>query len=295
MSDEQLMGVAARLATSLESLAALAAHIRVETEGLRPEPEVRELLRRIAGELVGADASLDGSQPIVGLTQTLLGQAGELVAQPDRPAGWVHTDERLLQGTGRMSMAIAPVIAGAAPGLAGLSARLSGPAAAFLDVGTGAGWLAIALAKAHPGMRVVGIDIFEPALELAERNRVSSGLEARFELRRQDVTTLGDEEAYDAVWLPLPFLPRSTVPGAIAAAARALKPGGWLLPGLYGGPPDALGQLIADLRTVRSGGHVWGVDELVGELDAGNLVGAHEVERTWNAPVRLFAAQRPGA
>ena len=294
MSNEQLMGVAARLATSLEALAALAAHIRVETEGLQPEPEVRALLQQIADELVSG-ASFEGAQPIVGLTQTLLGQAGELVAQPDRPAGWAHTDERLLQGTGRISMSIAPVITSVAAGLDGLSARLSGPGATFLDVGTGAGWLAIALADAHPGMRVVGIDIFEPALELAERNRAASGLGSRLELRRQDVTTLDDEAAYDAVWLPLPFLPRSVVPDAIAAAARALKPGGWLLPGLYGGPPDALGQLIADLRTLRSGGHVWGVDELVGELTGPGLTGAHEIERAWKAPVRLFAAQRPQA
>ena len=295
MSNEELMGVATRLAASLEALAALAAHIRIETEGLQVEPEVRDLLQQIATELVGADAPLDEAQPIVGLTQTLLGQASELVAQPDRPGGWVHTDERLLQGTGRMSMAIAPVIAHAAGGLEGLTARLSAPDAAFLDVGTGAGWLAIALANANPTLRVVGIDIFDPALELAHRNRAAAGLEARLELRRQDVTTLDDDGVFDAVWLALPFLPHAIVPGAIAAAARALKPGGWLLPGLYGGPPDALGQLIADLRTVRSGGHVWGIDELVGELARHGLKGAHEVTREWHAPVRLFAARRPPA
>ena len=295
MSNEELMGVATRLAASLEALAALAAHIRIETEGLQVEPEVRDLLQQIATELVGADAPLEGAQPIVGLTQTLLGQAGELVAQPDRPGGWVHTDERLLQGTGRMSMAIAPVIAHAAIKLEGLAARLSAPDAAFLDVGTGAGWLAIALANANPNLRVVGIDIFDPALELAHRNRAAAGLEARLELRRQDVTTLDDDGVFDAVWLALPFLPRAIVPGAIAAAARALKPGGWLLPGLYGGPSDALGQLIADLRTVRSGGHVWGIDELVGELARQGLTAAHEVEREWHSPVRLFAARRPPA
>lgn len=293
MLDEQLMGVAARLATSLEALAALAAHIRIETEGLEPEPEVRALLQEIATALVGDGASFDHAQPIVGLTQTLLGQAAELVARPDRPGGWVHTDERLLQGTGRMSMAIAPVITHVAEQLDGLAARLSAPDAAFLDVGTGAGWLAIALAKMHPGLRVVGIDIFDPALELAQRNREATGLDARIELRRQDVTTLDEEAVYDAVWLPLPFLPRAVVLPAIAAAARALRPGGWLIPGLYGGPPDELSQLICDLRTVRSGGHAWGVDELVGELDAHGLNGGREIARHWKAPVRLFAAQRP--
>ena len=162
-------------------------------------------------------------------------------------------------------------------------------------MGTGAGWLAIALAKMHPGLRVVGIDIFDPALELARRNREATGLDSRIELRRQDVTTLDEEAVYDAVWLPLPFLPRAAVLPAIAAAARALRPGGWLIPGLYGGPPDELSQLICDLRTVRSGGHAWGVDELVGELDAHGLGRGHEIARHWKAPVRLFAAQRPAA
>ena len=51
---QQLMGVATRLAASLEGLAALAAFVRVETEGLDVDPRIRGVLSRIATELVGS-------------------------------------------------------------------------------------------------------------------------------------------------------------------------------------------------------------------------------------------------
>ena len=54
MEPGRLMGTAARLSTSLEALAALAAHLRVESEGLDADPRARELLGEIARELLGA-------------------------------------------------------------------------------------------------------------------------------------------------------------------------------------------------------------------------------------------------
>ncbi len=44
---------------------------------------------------------------------------------------------------------------------------------------------------------------------------------------------------------------------------------------------------------VRSGGHPWLPEELIALLGAHGLGDAHEVPRTWAAPVRLDAAQRP--
>jgi methylase of polypeptide subunit release factors len=190
-------------------------------------------------------------------------------------------------------MAIAGAIgAAAAEGLDGLAARLATPGGAFLDVGTGSAWLAIALAQAYPELRVVGIDVYEPALALAHANVEEAGLAERIELRTEDVTELRDEGAYDVVWLPLPFLPRAIVAEALTVAVLALRPGGWLIAGTYAGPADALSQLLVDLRTVRSGGHAWSADELVGEIASRGLADAHEAERTWTGPVRLFAGRR---
>jgi SAM-dependent methyltransferase len=291
----QLMGTAARLTTSLEALAALAAHLRIEAEGLDADARVRAILRAVAQEVLGAEPDASGPEApaVVGLARTLLAQSAELVADPAHAPGWAHVDERILQGAGRLSTTIAGAIgAAAACDLGGLAERLATPGAAFLDVGTGTAWLAIAMAQAHPGLRVVGIDVFEPALELARGNVAAAGLADRIELRAQDVTQLQDDEAYDAIWLPMPFLPREIVSQAMAAAVGSLRPGGWLLPGIYAGPPDPLSQLLLDLRTVRSGGHPWRADELIGEIASHGYADAHEAERTWQSPVRLFAGRR---
>jgi 2-polyprenyl-3-methyl-5-hydroxy-6-metoxy-1,4-benzoquinol methylase len=296
MEPGRLMGTAARLSTSLEALAALAAHLRVESEGLDADLRVRELLRAISAEVLGEDVNADGPEApaVVGMARTLLAQSAELIAEPARAPGWEHVDPQVLQGTGKMSSAIAGAIAAAAAAdLTGLGDRLRVPGATLLDVGTGTAWLAIALAQAYPRLRVTGIDIFEPALELARGNVAASGLAARIDINAQDVTQLEEDAAYDVVWLPLPFLPREIASAAMAAARRALRPGGWLLPGTYAGPPDPLSQLLIDLRTVRSGGHAWGSDELVAEIARHGFEDAREAERTWNAPVRLFAGRQP--
>jgi hypothetical protein len=102
-------------------------------------------------------------------------------------------------------------------------------------------------------------------------------------------------EAHDAVWLPLPFLPAAIPPEALRRARGALRPGWWLLAGTFAGPADRLSELLVDLRTVRSGGHPWRAAELLGMAQQAGCVNGHELERTWPAPLRLFAAQRPAS
>jgi SAM-dependent methyltransferase len=155
--------------------------------------------------------------------------------------------------------------------------------------------MAIATARTFPAARVTGIDIFEPALQLARRNVIDEGMQDRVDLKVQNAVDLDENETYDAIWLPLPFMPKAIVPQAIAAARRALRPGGWLLPGTFAGPGDHLSQMVVDLRTVRSGGHPWESSELVELLSNHDLADAHEVPRTWVAPVRLYAARRTGS
>ena len=292
---EPLLPATVRLTSAAEALAALAAHVRVETEHLEVDPRIRSLLAAIATELTGS-AAIDPSDmgpQAVGMARALLHESVALVDDPGRTGDWSTVDETVLQGIGRLSMAIAPVFALAAGRLPGLADALGASSAAFLDVGTGTGWLAIATARTFPTARVVGIDVFEPALALARRNIDAEGLADRVTVRTVDVTALDETDAYDAVWLPLPFLPRAIVPQAIDRAVRALRFGGWLLPGTFAGPDDPLARLLVDLRIVRSGGHPWAVEELVDMLTAAGLGDAQEMPRTWPAPVRLFAARRP--
>jgi SAM-dependent methyltransferase len=285
------MSAAVRLTIAMESAAALAAHLRVNAEGLDIDRQVRSLLDEIASELV-EEPTDDGpaAQSIVGMVRAFMRQSTELVENPGRVGDWDHVDEAILQGVGRLSMAIVDAFQRATETLGGLD--LSRPGARFLDVGTGTGWLAIATARRFPSLQVTGIDIFEPALQLARRNVAAEGMSERVALTTLNAIDLDGSETYDAIWLPLPFMPKDIVPQAMAAAVRALRPGGWLLPGTFAGPGDRLSQLLIDLRTVRSGGHPWQPEDLVALLGAHGLADAQEIPRTWAAPVRLYAGRR---
>jgi SAM-dependent methyltransferase len=312
MGPEGLMGSAVRLGAAVDALAALAAYVRVETEDLPADPQVRELLAAVASEVLGetvgpgdvggagegggaggtGDLDLRTAGAAVGLARAFLRQGAELIDNPGRSGGWDQVDVPLLQSIGRMSMAISDVIRAAEGRLEGLGELLTAPGARFLDIGTGTAWLAIAMARSHPGLQVVGIDIFAPALDLARTNVDAEGLAGAVELRLQDAVTLDEPDGYDAIWVPMPFLPKAIVPDVIAAAARSLRPGGWVLPGTFGGPDDRLSQLLTELRIVRAGGHPWRPEEFIGVLEGAGMVDAGEVPRTWAATLRLYAGRR---
>ncbi len=299
MTSQRLMASAVRLGASVDALAALAAFVRLETEDLPADPAIRALLQQIAAELVdgsgvGGRGAPDPatSAPVIGLARTFLRQASELIENPGRSGAWDQVDVPLLQSMGRLSMAISGAIMAAERLLPDLGARLGAADGTFLDIGTGTGWLAIAMAQSHPGLAVTGIDIFEPSLNLARTNVREAGLDGRLELLEQDAAQLPADPQYDVIWLPLPFLPGAIIEPVIAAAARALRPGGWLLPGTFIGPEDRLSQLLNDLRIVRSGGHPWRPDEITAMLIAAGFDEAQEIPRSWAAPVQLWAGQR---
>lgn len=292
---DPVMAAAVRLGSSLEALAALAAYLRVETEDLPIAPEMRERLAAVFAEIVGTPGADPGpaAAPVVGLTRAFLRQAIDLVEEPGRAGGWAHMDPDLLQGIGRLSGAIADAFVASEPVLTDLGPALHAPGARFLDVGTGTGWLAIALARSYPEVHVVGLDVFDTPLALARGNVAAAGLEERVELRFGDVLELAEEATFDAVWLPLPFLPAEIVPGAVSAAVRALKPGGWLVPGTFAAPDDRLSQLLLELRTLRAGGHPWAHEEILDLLVEADLLEVVAVPRTWAAPVLLYGGRRP--
>lgn len=289
---EDLLGATVRLTSSVEALAALAAYARIRTEGMEIDPEIEAALTGIANHLLGDESRAMAQAPqAIGMSRAFLRESLALVDDPARVGGWSTTDVGVLQGVGRLSMAIAPVIAGVAPGLPGLATSLAKSGASILDIGTGTGWLAIALARTFPNARVTGIDIYETSLELARANVAAEGLSDRVTLELCDVTKLARPDTFDAVWLPLPFLPREIIASAIERSVDVLRPGGWLLPGTFAGPDDELSQRLLELRILRSGGHPWKADELIAMMADSGLTGPTEIHRNWNAPVRLFAGR----
>jgi release factor glutamine methyltransferase len=119
-----------------------------------------------------------------------------------------------------------------------------------LDVGTGSGAIALAIADEHPRARVLAVDRSEEALALAGENVERTGLHDRVELRRGDLLA-GLEGSFDLVVSNPPYVaaeeydwlqpeirlyePYEAVVGdgvweQIAQDARAfLAPTGWLI------------------------------------------------------------------
>jgi release factor glutamine methyltransferase len=155
---------------------------------------------------------------------------------------------------------------------------------AVLDVGTGSGAIALAIADEHPGARVTAIDVSPGALEVARENALMAGLEVT--LVEHDVGD-GLEGEYDLVVSNPPYVgpeeietlepevrdwePRVATVGeehteAIAAAAAGvLVPGGRLVVEVADG---RAAQVCAVLRRlgyedVRSGRDLTGRDRIV--------------------------------
>jgi len=120
----------------------------------------------------------------------------------------------------------------------------------ILDVGTGSGAIALALADEVPAARVVAVDLSEDALALARENLARADVDGRVELRRGDLLA-GVAGPFDLVVSNPPYVPAaeygSLQPeirlyepyGAVVGdrvweqvareARRALAPGAWLV------------------------------------------------------------------
>lgn len=291
MANDPLLSAAMQLSPAIDALAAIGARARLAEDGIEVDPRIGQLLDDIVAHVADTDhLDPDVDPAVLGLVRTLLALGLDLVEHPDRSMGWDHTDVGLLQSIGRLSGAIAGAMAIASSTEPQLDDAMHRAGGVFLDIGTGTGWLAIAIARTFPNLRIVGIDLFEPALDLARRNVRDEGLEDRIELRLQDATELDDVAAYDAIWVALPFMPPTSVPAVLDAARRALRPGGVVVPGTFNLAPDPLDQMLIDLRTLRSGGHPWRPGELCDLLRSTGYEQAHHLERTWPAPAELYLA-----
>ena len=288
MAFQELMGLTNQLLTNAQGLAALAARLRLDELGVEGDPAVREQLDRVIDAL-DAREHIDALSPgersvLVSVARSYLAQALELIEDPARQGAWSYADPVLLEAQGSASAMVARLIAGA---------ELAKPGARILDVGTGVGGLAVALAQTFPDSTGVGIDPWEPALGLAREKVASTGLDGRVTLRSINVQDLDDSEGFDLAWLPSFFIPESVLDQAIARIYAAMRPGGTLVVGLgYGEGEDALASAVDDLFTVRSGGSVLRPEDAITRLTQAGFSDARELEREWDAPLRFVVGRR---
>jgi release factor glutamine methyltransferase len=138
-----------------------------------------------------------------------------------------------------------------------------------LDVGTGTGAIALAIADELPTARVTAMDVSQDALSLARENLELTGVNGRVRLVEHDLTSgLGDGD-FDLVVSNPPYVEPDELPtlqpevrdwephiALVApgsterlahAATEALRPGGWLVLEVAAGAGERVERLLSDL------------------------------------------------
>ena len=244
-----------RLRTQVEAFAALGARLSAPDEAF--DDDVRAALDEVvdATALTGLEGLTDEERrTVAAMVGAALRQAAAIFEEATDSPGWQHTDPAVLDGQGRASTNIVPHIAA----IVG-----DEPMRSYLDVGTGAGFLAMAIAQRWPDARVVGVDVWEPALERARLHVAEAGLQDRIEIRNQDITTLDDVDQYDYVGIPAMFLPAEVLAAAIQRAVIAAKPRGIVSVAVFRTPADPLRAATERLRVIRDCGTAHTVDSVM--------------------------------
>jgi SAM-dependent methyltransferase len=101
-------------------------------------------------------------------------------------------------------------------------------AANILEIGPGPGWMAIALAKARPAVRVTGIDTSEAFVTLANENSCREGVADRAAFTLGDAATMNEfaDSSFDVVMSNQSLHYWEKPEGVLDQIARVLKPSG---------------------------------------------------------------------
>jgi len=170
-------------------------------------------------------------------------------------AGWAETDPELIRARGATSGEVfLSILEQCRAYLPGLPERLDRPGAAFLDVGTGAGGIVIAMCRAHEGLHAVGLDISAVAVTAARGQVAEAGLGSRAKIREQSVAAIEDVDAFDLLWVPQLFLPGPVLAQALPRLHRAARPGAGLLMPILTNSHTGVRGAATDLRNLMTGG-----------------------------------------
>jgi ubiquinone/menaquinone biosynthesis C-methylase UbiE len=286
-------------APAAAGLAGLFAALEARASSAALEPRLATRIDELL-EALGSPGLLDHVTPtdagmFVPELRHTLGANAALLDARSRGLSWAYEDPQLLQAVGDFSrMHAQGLIHNVIPALEGVAARFDTPGAAFLDVGVGVGGLAIALAQHWRHLRIVGIDVWRPALALARTNVDNARLRERIELRDQGVETIADEAAFDLAWMPIPFISEQVIPEATARLYRALKPGGWVVFNFANfGAMDPRSGAMWRLRTTTWGGPLWTLPQVETLLHEQRFASVTTLPTPPGSPVALVVGRRP--
>jgi hypothetical protein len=218
------------------------------------DSEIADLIRENITLILGdATDTLNDQETsiLIDMVEMGLAEAAELLKNPCRSGEWRVADSALLQAQGRVSGQVFQRICALAADRPLLGKALNGR---FLDVGTGVAGIALEAAKARPSLTIQGIDIWEPALNLALENVRNSPYSDRISIRRLNITELPAEPRYTLIWLPTMFMRRTVVEAALDRIAAASLKDAYVIASCYTVPSDRDAAAFVALRILRSGG-----------------------------------------
>jgi release factor glutamine methyltransferase len=159
----------------------------------------------------------------------------------------------------------------------------------IVDVGTGSGCIALALAKELPQAKVYATDSSSDALEIARANAARLELEPRIRFHEGDLLTGFDPDSFDLVVSNPPYVgeseedsvqlevrkhePRNAVFAGrtglevferlIPQANETLKTGGWLVMEISGTIASQVRELLVDWNNVQTTNDLQGIARVV--------------------------------
>ncbi|MGH8573519.1 MAG: SAM-dependent methyltransferase, partial [Gammaproteobacteria bacterium] len=144
-----------------------------------------------------------------------------------------------------------------------------------------------------PTLRVVGIDVFETALQLARRNVAEAGLDGRIDLRPEPVQELTDENCYDLAWVPVMFLPADVAARGLHRVRAALHPGGWAVVGSLAAEGEGLQPAVLRLMSLLFGSGRLFSHHAAEMLGAADYESIRVLPAAPGVPIGMIVARRP--
>lgn len=158
-----------------------------------PDPRRFALPEEHRSALVNVD-DLDAIAPLARMVAAAIGRLPELVDAYRTGAGvsWERYGADMREGQASFNRpAFTHLLAGWISQISDIHARLmADPPATVLDAACGEGWSTIALARAYPRARVIGIDIDAPSIDAARRHGHEAGIARQLEFRAIDAAAL---------------------------------------------------------------------------------------------------------
>ena len=283
-----------KLTANMDTMAALGALLASSSGNHKVDPEILPYISNVAAafdEDLLSDITENEAEILHSGIRSSFRQALDLIENPGRTATWSFSDPAILQAQGKLSRRLVILISGFVDSTPALSERLSKPGR-FLDVGSGTGWISVDVAERWPALHVDGIDVFEPALELASQNLAESTVADRVTFRKADFAKLDAVETYNVAFVAAPFIPREVVEKGIVALHRALEPGGWVFMPIFRAAPDQLSQALLNLRVARLGGHGWTPENARQFLEDNGFKNSTDIVPESISATMLVAAQK---